>query len=360
MLGLLLLLGLFVAMYAAQAMLYTRYGMRRLSYRCRFDRTEVEEGEELCLIEEIENSGFLPMPWVKSEYSVSRHLDFAGTHSVVTGDTRFVSSLFFLRSHTRICRQWKVRAMQRGEYRVRQVLLVSSDLLGAVRDSRAAEDLGGVLTVLPKPFADLPTLPPVQSRTMGELPAARSLLTDPLTVADIRPYTGCEPLRRLDWNALARTGELLVRTEEPVQEQRLCVLFTAQHSEYGKRFISREVCEHTIRVTAAVCQYFTSRGEPFSLQSNCTVHGDALSIPEGCTADRYHSILRQIAALELEPEQNLRQAAPTGEQLRLLLIAPYLSEDVRRLMKAHPDAVLLLTAPGETGDIPFLPVYAEK
>ena len=97
MLGLLLLLGLFVGMYAAQAMLYTRYGMRRLSYRCRFDRTEVEEGEELCLIEEIENSGFLPMPWVKSEYSVSRHLDFAGTHSVVTGDTRFVSSLFFLR-----------------------------------------------------------------------------------------------------------------------------------------------------------------------------------------------------------------------------------------------------------------------
>ena len=342
MLALLCVLALFVGMYLAQAMLYTKYGIRQLSYRCRFDREEVQEGDTLTLTEEIENHGFLPLPWVKSEYSVSKYLDFAGTHSIVTGETRFVSSLFFLRGHARICRQWKVKALLRGEYRVEQVLLVSSDLLGAARASQAADDLGNMLTVLPLPSDTLPPMQESMNLTMGERTVPRSLLTDPMSVADVRPYTGYESLRRMDWNASARTGELMTRTEEPVQARRVHILLTAQQGEYGKRFVSRDVCEDTIRLCVRVFADLTSSGEPFSVQSNCTVHGALLHEPEGCSAALYHTLRRALAAIDLNPEQNLRDIADIPAQARLIIIASYESEDVRRLRAKHPDAAVLL------------------
>ena len=342
MLALLCVLALFVGMYLVQALLYTHYSIRRLSYRCRFDREEVQEGDTLILTEEIENRGFLPLPWVKSEYSVSKYLEFAGTHSIVTGETRFVSSLFYLRGHSRICRQWHVRAVLRGEYRVEQVLLVSADLLGGVRNSRAADDLGGVLTVLPVPLKEIPAAAIPESLTQGEQFIPRSLFTDPVSVADIRPYTGYEPLRRMDWNASARIGSLMTRTEEPVQARQVHILFTAQQGEYGKRFVSREVCEDTIRLCVRIIAELIQRGESFSVQSCCTVHGKPLHGTGGCSAAGYHALRRELAALDLHPEQHLREIAEVPEGARLILIASYASEDVRRLRAKYPDAAVYL------------------
>ena len=130
---------LFVGMYAGQAFVYSRYGLRSVTYSCRFSCDEVTEGDRLELIEEIENSGFLPLPYLRSEYAVSRWLDLADMHSTVTGRTRFVSSLFYLRGRSRITRRWKVQALQRGEYALPHVLLVSSDLLGTARSARPAD-----------------------------------------------------------------------------------------------------------------------------------------------------------------------------------------------------------------------------
>lgn len=332
---------LFMALYALQLTLYTRFGLRHVHYRCYFDREEADEGDTLDLIEEIENTGLLPLPWLKSEYAVPCHLDFAGTHSVVTGQTRFVSSLFFLRPYSRIERRWHVHCMQRGEFTVESVRLMTSDLLGTVRISVPAGDLGGVLTVLPS-CADTGTDVLPRSLRFGELPVRRSLLTDPVTVSGIRPYTGREAVRRIDWKTSARVGSLMVRTEEPVQQQRICICFTAQIDEFGRRFASEETAERTIRMAAGLFRLLTDRGEQFSVQSNCLIHGERFATESACSPGYYHQLLRMLAALSIEPEQPLSKAVEIPPDTRLILLIPYMSEDARRICEKHPDAEVIV------------------
>lgn len=335
--------------------------MRQVRYRCYFEKEEVTEGDSLDLIEVIENTGWFPLPWLRSEYAVSKYLSFAGTHSVVTDRTRYVSSLFFLRAYSRIERRWHVQCLRRGEYSVESVRLVTSDLLGSVRSAIPAVDLGGVLTVLPRCY-DKETIPlSPKNFSAGEFPMRYSLLTDPVTVNGSRSYTGTEPLRRMDWKTTARIGELTVRTEELVQESCLYVCFTAQMSEYGRRYVSEEIAEHTIRVAAALFRELTERGEIFSVQSNCTAHGMPIQSAPDCSPGNFLMLLRELAALSIEPEVSLREAVSLPPYARLVLLSPYLSEDIRRLKGMYPGADVILTAPPSAGeDMLFIPVYEEE
>ena len=360
MLTFLLLIVLFAGMYALQAACFGRRALAKVTYRCRFGTDEITEGESLELIEEIENTGLLPLPYIRSEYSVSRFLEFADTHSTITDRTRFVSSLFFLRGRSRITRRWHVTATRRGEYRVERVLLLSSDLLGTTRASRAAQELGGMLTVLPRCWEGEGLRQAARSVHLGEQIVPWGCITDPVTVRDRMPYTGREPMRRMDWKASARTGTLMVRTEEPVQERRICVVFTAQQGEYGKMRVPEETSEHTIRVTAALFRELTDAGEPFSVCSNCMVEGEAVQYPEGCSPGRYHQLLRMLAALDIHPEQTLRDAVQLPPGARLVIVTPFLSEDVRRIKAKHPDAQIILTSPEDPDGLRITEAYEQE
>ncbi|MBQ8928197.1 MAG: DUF58 domain-containing protein [Oscillospiraceae bacterium] len=356
MLRFLLFALLLAGVYALQSALCVR-SFRQVAYRCYFDREEAYEGESAELIEEIENRSFMPLPWLRSEYSVSRNLEFADTHSVITDRTRFVRSFFFLHGRSRVQRRWRVRLLQRGEYRVERVLLVTSDLFGSFRKARSAGDLGGTLLVLPGCLEAPGLADAVRSRAAGEQQLRQSLLEDPFTAATLRPYTGWGRVSRIDWKSSARLQALVTRTPEPAVHRILCIAFTAQTGEYGKRFVGEAVSEHTIRVCATLFRDLTLQGVPFCVQSPCTCRGELLQTPVSTSQESCLALMRALAVLDTEPEQSLRQCVSLPADAQLVLVVPYISEDVRRLCVRHPDAVVLLTAPGETGDADFIPVY---
>ena len=88
-----------LAVIAAEKYVYQKYAFSRLEYHCRFSAAEVFEGDEITLIEEVSNNKLLPLPWLKAELTTSKWLDFAGSQSLVTEETRFVPSFFLLKSH---------------------------------------------------------------------------------------------------------------------------------------------------------------------------------------------------------------------------------------------------------------------
>ncbi len=359
MLSFFLLLALITAMYALQGWIYSGYGLESLQYRCYFDKEEVTEGDTVHLIEEIENRKLLPLPWLKSEFSVSKHLSFAGTHSVVTDHTRFVSSFFTLKGDCRIRREWEVTCLRRGEYRIDRVLLVTADLLGIERKSKAACDTGSALTVLPRCYDAEGSLLTMCSQMLGELPAEHRLLTDPFSVAGSRPYTGYEPMRRMDWKTSARCAELMVRTEEPCQQKELVIAFTAQIGEFGRRYVNESISEHTIRVCAKLFQECTERQQPFSVHTCCSVHGELYSANAACSMQHYEALLRALAALETEPLDTLDHCVPPLSNAALVLVTPYISEDIHRLKHRFPDSVVFLTSSCDSQGIPCIRVCEE-
>lgn len=74
-----------VVLSAAQLALFARNSFRHFEYTCFFTKDEVMEGDEVGLVEIVSNRKWLPLPWLKSELSTSRWLEYAGSQSEVVG-----------------------------------------------------------------------------------------------------------------------------------------------------------------------------------------------------------------------------------------------------------------------------------
>ena len=191
--------------------LYRRRGLEGLSYYCHFSETERTEGESLQFVETVTNDKTLPVPWLKAELTTSRWLDFPEANSAVTGENRFVSSFFSVRSRSRVSRVWEITCEKRGVYEMEHIVLVTSDLLGIVRLSLHAADHGGKLTVLPKRLTEAGLLlPKLLRQQYGEQAVRYSLLTDPCLSAGVREYVTGDPIHRMHWKASAQDRKSVV------------------------------------------------------------------------------------------------------------------------------------------------------
>ena len=246
-------IGLILLVLFAEIGLYQKYGLRGLSYRCRFSDAHATEGETVSFTETVTNDKALPIPWMKAELTLSPWLDFPESHSTVSGSTRFVTGFFSVRGHARVSRVWQVTCEKRGVYAVEHVVLVTADLLGAVRLSLPAEELGGTLTVFPRRFCSAGLLLPKCFRTgMGERPVAQSIFSDPFLTAGIRPYAAGDAWNQIHWKASAHAGTLLVRKQEPTAQKTMTILLCLEThpADAGRMTQDAPLQEHTIRVCA--------------------------------------------------------------------------------------------------------------
>jgi hypothetical protein len=178
-----------------------------------------------------------------------------------------------MRSFRQTTRHWKIKTSKRGHFKVHNVTLVSSDLLGSSAISQVIP-VELELTVLPRPL-DLEDMQLFPRHVSGDMVVKRNLLTDPFFIAGIRPYTGHEPLSRIHWNATAKEQELMVFQNESTARQNLTVLLNMQSREHEHHeIIDREVVENGIRCCAAVLDRACETQMPVRVLSNGTICED--------------------------------------------------------------------------------------
>ena len=283
--------------------LYRRRGLEGLSYYCHFSETERTEGESLQFVETVTNDKTLPVPWLKAELTTSRWLDFPEANSAVTGENRFVSSFFSVRSRSRVSRVWEITCEKRGVYEMEHIVLVTSDLLGIGRLSLHAADHGEKLTVLPKRLTEAGLLlPKLLRQQYGEQAVRYSLLTDPCLSAGVREYVTGDPIHRMHWKASAHAGTLLMRQEERTARQTATVLLALEshRPDAGQMTPDSELLEHTIRVCAQCLWEFCSNGwqvrlcrqyhvsPAFAAAGGVAVAGRAVHAPAALTVCQPH------------------------------------------------------------------------
>ena len=147
---LVLLLILAIAVWAQRAA-FRWYAFRNLDYSCTLSKKEAVEGDAIALQEVVSNRKLLPLPWLKSEITTPKWLAFSQLQSVVTDETRFLSSFFMLRSYQRVTRTWEGRCLKRGVFSVQKTVLVAADLLGGGAFSSEG-DAGSEVVVFPRPL----------------------------------------------------------------------------------------------------------------------------------------------------------------------------------------------------------------
>lgn len=343
-----------------QNILYRKLSFRNLDYRYYFTKTEVFEGEELELVEEVANRKWLPMPWFKSEITTARWLEFAGSQSTLAGDSRFVPSFFMMKSYKRIVRRWKVRATKRGEFKIDSVVLVATDLLGNLSLSNPVPSNGQVLVVLPLP-CDLAETFVTPRYLSGDYVIRRSLIEDPFYMAGVREYTYREAMNRIHWKASAREQKLMVYNNDSTTRQSVSVILNMQSRENERdQVIDRDSIERGIRVCAAVFEETLESGMPLRFLTNGAVREAETPYVSGelWSVGHVHSLLLTLAALRLRWveyfERFLKGAAAKTDSTDLVVVTCYFDEALaeyisRKLADGAHVKVFLMTAASTVG-----------
>ena len=322
-----------LAVIAAEKYVYQKYAFSRLEYHCRFSAAEVFEGDEITLIEEVSNNKLLPLPWLKAELTTSKWLDFAGSQSLVTEETRFVPSFFLLKSHHRVVRSWKVKCLKRGVFHLEKGVLISTDLLGTCSVSLPVE-IHAEVTVLPKP-ADMELGFRSVHSDSGPVIVRRHLLPDPFLIAGVREYVEGEPISHVHWLATARTGRLMVHNNEYSANQTLTVVLNVQSRSTEKyEVLDIDKIETGIRVCAGFLDDTLRSGIPVRLIANACPDGNGEPAVTGCFWGKEHILdcLRLLARMPLESSEHfplfLRDVCSRFSSSDLVLVTAYLNEDI--------------------------------
>jgi uncharacterized protein (DUF58 family) len=146
-----------------------------------------------------------------------------------------------------VCARW-------GGYAVGRVVLRARDRLGLFVFEAAADRRSG-LKVYPRAEHLLNLLKPLETQVFAGNQVARTK-GDGIEFADIRPFTPGDRLRRINWRASARRGDLLVNEMHPERNTDV-ILFLDTFSE--ARRTDAGTLDLTVRSAAALAARYLER-----------------------------------------------------------------------------------------------------
>lgn len=329
-----------VLVIMVQRFIYDRLPFRRFDYRCFFTKNEVTEGDEVGLVEQLENRKWLPLPWLKSELITSKWLEYADSQSDVSGEIRFVPSFFVVKSFQRISRNWHVNCTKRGVFQIRRVDLVCTDLLGFSSRSNPVP-VQAKLTVLPRTWKNVEG--EITPRYLsGETVVKRQLVDDPFFLAGVQEYTGREPVNRICWPATAKTGKLMVYTKHYTAQKKLTIALNTQlRPDREQTLESDEQLEDAIRFSAYLFEQTLKEQTPFCFCTNGVEEEDdslPLVSPYAWGEEHILTQKRVLARLVLKsvvPFSTFLQTLPAsiaGDEI--VIVSAYLDDNIRQYARA--------------------------
>ena len=325
---------LMAVMLYAQGKLFEKKSFEHFEYRCNFSRPEAFEGDEVELVEQVFNRKWLPLPWFKTEITTSKWLDFAGSQSVVTYNSRFVPSFFLMKSFQKVTRRWKVKCLKRGIFDIDRVLLVSTDLLGQKTMTQNAA-VKAQIAVLPQTI-DLDSSFVSARYLQGDHPVKNQLIPDPFYVSGVREYRAGDPMKNIHWNATAKLSRIMIRNMEYTTRQNITVVLNLQSRPFEQgEAIDADRMEHCIRVAATLLERTLEESTPVSLAINSNIDNiDKETTETNQNFGREHvlSLMRLMAALPQGSTQDfliyLREKGESFSTTDIQIVTAYLNEEM--------------------------------
>ncbi len=342
----------FLLIAVLQMWVFSRFGLRRVSYRRWFSPDTANEGDEVTMFESIRNEKLLPIPWLRIEAGISANLHFgaqraeedgsraADATAVQNRDRQYHRSIFALGPYAAVTRRHRVTCAHRGFYRMRTVSLTAGDLLGIGSRHSMEVETDSALVVYPRPLPIYDLLSDRNSFS-GDIVVRRWILEDPFLMRGVRDYTGAEPYNRINWKATARTGALQVHEYDYSADIRLLLLLNIDtQAEQWAAAVDETTAERAISLTAAIAQYLLENGIETGFATNASFgEEEPVTLPPQSGAGQLSEILTALAKLTLNRAltfPTLLQTMGAGELDRtdILIITAYTDEGIDRQVDA--------------------------
>ncbi|MCA9866787.1 MAG: DUF58 domain-containing protein [Anaerolineales bacterium] len=212
-------------------------------------------GESVDVKLTLQNNSRLAVPWVQFHESIPPELRLETPIRQVTG----------LRGHQSLSFFYKVKALQRGYYRLGPLQLTSGDLFGLAKP-RAGTLRPDFLTVYPR-IIPLTQLGLPSRLPFGTIADHRRLFEDPARPMGVREFRSGDSLRQMNWKASAHTQKLMVRTLEPAISLETAILLDLHTAGYERRNRYDSI-EWAIVIAASLANHLIDRRQAVGLLTN--------------------------------------------------------------------------------------------
>lgn len=247
-------------------------------------------GEQVKIQLDVQNTGWLPVPWLELRETLPVALVGPNNFQTVTNLGSRAGAQF----------EYVVQARKRGYYAIGPLSISTGDLLG-LSNSLQADSQAESLVVYPKiiPFSsmDIPSQSP-----QGTLRHTLPLFEDPTRVFGKRGYTSGDSLRRIDWKSSASSGQLQVKVFEPsiALETFIVLNLEAEDYYYRTRVDSTELA---IVIAASISNWIVGKKQMVGLMVNgrdpLASDGRPQSIPPRKGKRHMMRLLETLARVEI-------------------------------------------------------------
>jgi len=345
----------------------SRYWSRHLFDRVTLRRETTEKrvfaGERVPIEIELSNSKPLPLPWYEWRLAFSEHLPIAEEQllaAAVPGQKHLArrGTLGWYQRHN-----WTFTVVpgERGYHQIGPATISSADLLGAFPAS-IEDDQRNHLVVFPRVFS-MEDLGLPSDRPFGERKGGNRVFEDPLRIAGMREYRPGDPLRRIDWKATARSGDLRSRVYEPSATQQIYLLVNIDTMEHSWEGYLRDELERIVSVSASLCVWAAGARYAVGLLAN-GAFPDAdrpIRIPPSRARDQVSRLLEALAVIQPLTMGDLAGAIqresgklPQGSTLVVVasLVPPSLAGVLARLHDEGHHVFVIATSDRVRGAVP--------
>ena len=244
--------------------------------------------------------------------------------------------------------------------------MTSGDLLGFFPQSIELPDVLSV-TAYPRVY-NMSELGFPADRPLGDEPGRNRIFEDPLRISGLRDHHPNDPLRRIDWKATARRGELQSKVYEPSAVPHLYVFLNIDTLGHSWEGYLKEDLERTVSVAASVCVWAAGRRYATGLLANGSFpNADRpIRIVPSRSRDQLTRLLETLAVIQPLTMGNLAGSIqrempriPAGSTV--VLVAAFLSEELgaaiaRLKAEGHQVSAILTTETADAtllGDVPY-------
>lgn len=245
---------------------YTKNWSKELFVTLSFSRDFAYEGEEIILMEKIENKKKLPVPVLELGFQLQKGLSFRQMENAQVSDFLYKRDIFSLLGFQRITRNLLVDCNHRGYYSVCDLQCIGYSLFINKKYIINLET-NTDFYVYPKQV-DVSDIIVSYNQMMGSRQVAKQLYEDPFAFHAIREYTMSDPMKTINWKASAKTGNLMVNTFDSTLTGKVMIYLDVNE----RRMLRQDsLLEEAISIAASLTYKFTHQGINVGLAINMPV-----------------------------------------------------------------------------------------
>jgi uncharacterized protein (DUF58 family) len=328
---------------------WSRQAMAAITYKRKF-YSRAFLGEKITVNLEIQNSKWLPVPWLRIREGLPVELSGPETFDRVLTLTPQTKESFV----------YTLEARKRGYYPIGPLFISTGDLLGLGGSDLQNEGETEYLTIYPKvvPLAQLkfPSRSP-----MGSLRHTQPIFEDPTRVMGKRDYVVGDSLRRVDWKSTAITGRMQVKLFEPSIALATVIFLDLDGPSYHYR-TRIDATELAIVIAASVSNWITNKGQTVGFFTNgedpLAADGQAQFLPPRRGKGHLMRVLETLARIQTidsaaigkggnlaEQIQNQRVHLPWGTTLIVITgsVDDALLNELHQARRAGQNAVIIIS-----------------